>query len=216
MGSEERGKNRLGPHAKWAIVVTGLVVSALLYGLFMAGSPQRARQMQFDSRRVEDLRQVSNAVSAHYNETGRLPVGLGELGWTDDDRLADPATGELYEYEAVSDTGYRLCAEFSYSSAEAEAAGERYYYGRIAPVKSDGSYIDGQYESGRHCWDLKVKESGCRLLTDPGTGVVDCFGCAMGTCKTAPKGWEPYVRSPEMMGIPYACFESETGCALAQ
>jgi len=58
--------------------------------------------------------------------------------------------------------------------------------------------------------------STCDLLQDPESGKVDCFGCAGGTCTSAPSGWVMYSQADGSMGIPYACYETESGCALAQ
>jgi len=56
--------------------------------------------------------------------------------------------------------------------------------------------------------------SQCVLLQNPASGQIDCFGCVKDICKDAPAGWVIYQK-PEI-GIPYACFASETGCQLAQ
>jgi hypothetical protein len=54
----------------------------------------------------------------------------------------------------------------------------------------------------------------CVLLQNPETQEVDCFGCVNDKCKDASRSWILYEK-PEI-GIPYACFESEQGCGLAQ
>lgn len=60
----------------------------------------------------------------------------------------------------------------------------------------------------------KLRYQECVLLQDPKTGQIDCFGCSNDICKDAPATWLPY--QAREMGIPYACFESEQGCQLAQ
>ncbi len=60
----------------------------------------------------------------------------------------------------------------------------------------------------------KLRYEGCVLLQNPKTLEVDCFGCANGVCKDAPKDWVLYEK-PEI-GAPYACYETEQGCQLAQ
>jgi len=54
----------------------------------------------------------------------------------------------------------------------------------------------------------------CILLKNSKTGQVDCFGCANNICKDATKDWIIYQKPA--VGIPYACFKSTQGCALAQ
>ena len=62
--------------------------------------------------------------------------------------------------------------------------------------------------------EKKARYEQCVLLQDPQTLKVDCFGCVNNICKDAPTNWVLYEK-PEV-GIPYACFESEQGCSLAQ
>lgn len=60
---------------------------------------------------------------------------------------------------------------------------------------------------------------GCTLRRDPSTpGAVDCFGCAGTVCTTPGPGWEPWDGPDEdgYVGIPYSCYETPDGCALAQ
>lgn len=69
------------------------------------------------------------------------------------------------------------------------------------------------------CPETETQISGCRLMKDKKTGEVDCFGCAGGTCKNPPSAaWEEYAmpQDPGYIGIPYACFETGSGCELAQ
>ena len=55
----------------------------------------------------------------------------------------------------------------------------------------------------------------CKLMKNPKTGVVGCYGCANGTCTKLPTGWEDYAPPQAGVGIPYACFAGK-GCELAQ
>lgn len=56
----------------------------------------------------------------------------------------------------------------------------------------------------------------CQLYRNEQTGQVQCFGCAQGTCTTPELGFEPYELPPDYVGIPYACYPTPQGCALAQ
>lgn len=62
--------------------------------------------------------------------------------------------------------------------------------------------------------EKKARYEQCVLLQDPQTLKVDCFGCSQGKCKDAPTSWVLFDKP--QTGIPYACFESEAGCQLAQ
>lgn len=60
--------------------------------------------------------------------------------------------------------------------------------------------------------------SSCALMRDTSNGAVDCFGCAGTVCSTLGPGWEPWDVPMEdgYVGIPYSCYETPDGCALAQ
>mgnify|MGYP006300555451 CR=1 FL=1 len=66
----------------------------------------------------------------------------------------------------------------------------------------------------RQSGEKKLRYEECILLQNPQGTQVDCFGCANGHCKDAPIDWIPY--QPPEIGIPYACYETEQGCQLAQ
>jgi uncharacterized protein DUF5671 len=96
-------------------------------GLVWTGTPAVERVRQFDARRVDDLRRI-------YDETMRLSFGSGwdnpavplvqsgPLPPTLDDiarravgvrpRIADPETGQRYEYRVTGPTSFELCAVF--------------------------------------------------------------------------------------------------------
>jgi hypothetical protein len=60
------------------------------------------------------------------------------------------------------------------------------------------------------------KKNGCILMKESSTGKVDCFGCGSRVCKDPAPGWQEYVLPSDYVGIPYACYDTPQGCALAQ
>ncbi len=61
----------------------------------------------------------------------------------------------------------------------------------------------------------KLRYETCTLLQSPDGSQVDCFGCVNGeNCKDAPIDWVLYEKPA--VGIPYACYEEEEKCELAQ
>lgn len=269
-----------------------LVVAAAMTGLYLSGSPSKERLRQFDTRRANDLQQISYAVNSFYAKYGRLPESLGELAGGDYgvQSVHDPKSGQPYEYRVVTPETYELCGVFAL-----EADGQQQYYPGLRPVAVPsetvplGKLLNPSEEfyrhgSGRTCFSINEvptafgqvcgpnyscpayqscvilpnattpvcvppsKEcdaagcpgrclitesfparvrcdadggqpvSDCRLMRDPKSGSVNCFGCARGLCSDPPAGWSEY-RAPQeagQVGIPYACFESEKGCSLAQ
>jgi hypothetical protein len=66
---------------------------------------------------------------------------------------------------------------------------------------------------------LPQPASDCRLMRDPQSGKVGCFGCTPKSCSNPPAGWENYdaPQKDGYMGIPYSCYaDPNAGCQLAQ
>ena len=97
------------------LAVVVVVVSAIIAGLVVSGSPSEQRLLRADERRVSDLRQLSGSIQRYFVDTQRLPPDLGTLvnGWVSTEVPRDPQTGQSYDYEIGDDRAYRLCAVFS-------------------------------------------------------------------------------------------------------
>jgi len=117
-----------------AIVV--LVAVAVVFGMYMAGSPNQARQERIDNERSNRLSTLSNDIANYYRSQDSLPETLQSLQAKDESRYKDPETGEWFVYEQTSDNAFTLCATFATKS-------EQPYYGpnvRYIPTP------DGQYQ----------------------------------------------------------------------
>jgi hypothetical protein len=114
-----------------AAAATTLVVLALGAGAYVIGSPADARVYRMDQRRVDDLRQLSYAMSAYWTTHKALPPSLDSLpsdGWSSA-RLRDPETGTAYELTLVQDSTYSLCATFRRASEDdGQAFRDRWFH----------------------------------------------------------------------------------------
>jgi len=112
---DESPTPRPGGTPQLARVAGAIVVIVALTGMWLAGSPARARRQELDQRRVRDLNNLSNAVGAEMSSFGRFPPTLGALVHgrpRADLSLADPVTHVPYDYAVVDSTHYQLCATF--------------------------------------------------------------------------------------------------------
>jgi len=127
------------------ITVITLVVVVVAYGLYLTGSPEYQRQVRFDERRVEDLQQISRAISSYHDQAGRLPNSLEALEPLDlyVSSIMDPKTGELYEYIITGQLSYDICAVFESDSSFAQ------------PQRFPGLET-WEYEAGRQCFSREV------------------------------------------------------------
>ncbi|MGE5565940.1 MAG: hypothetical protein ACM3YN_07295 [Parcubacteria group bacterium] len=107
------------------VASTLLVVTVVIIGVYLMGSPRQARVRGLDRQRIQTLTQLSNAFDGYGYEGRPLPKSLqvlaGERPGIEPADLRDPETGAPYEYRATSARSYELCARFGGSSAPDEA-----------------------------------------------------------------------------------------------
>jgi len=110
------------------ILIALLVIATVAVGLIVVGGPEAGRMEKRDESRIADLRKLGTFVQcvADLNQN-TLPEVLGQNTECNKDiRLADPFTDTPYQYEKVSQTTYRLCAEM-------EVPDRTYYIARFEP-----------------------------------------------------------------------------------
>ena len=123
----------------------GVVVSSVIGGFLLLGSPVQERVRRLDNRRVDDLGKIRRATDLYWTRHGRLPSSLQELsqepGVVVNSR--DPGATQRYEYRVLSISTYELCASFERNSGE-----ER--YGIDKDFWSHGA--------GRQCFQLEARD----------------------------------------------------------
>jgi hypothetical protein len=134
---------RLTGHHVLVGAVVLVVVAAIAAGIVMIGSPDDARALRMDGRRVEDLQGIERAVNFYRSNKGRIPASLDELGREPGVRIAnDPATGVPYSYRPAGAAAFELCGTFERDSVPRVAAGVDQW----------------EHPAGRHCFTLTVRE----------------------------------------------------------
>lgn len=125
------------------------VIVAVLYGLFLIGTPAQQRQIKFDQQRVSDLQSISSAINAYWNNNNILPSGLGVLLGKQDyfvSSLKDPKTQEMYEYNILGERQYELCANFETESSQNQDFN----------VTKPASEERWNYNQGRNCFQRET------------------------------------------------------------
>ena len=125
---------------------TLIVIAAFSVGLGLAGTPSKQRRMEADRKRIEDLRNLGNAINLWIQRSPNtaLPVTLADLkGGV---HAADPETNAAYEYHPKPGTTYELCADFFVPSGDEQA---RFGY-------RSGFWEHG---SGRSCFVLDASKA---------------------------------------------------------
>ena len=123
-------------------VLIVVVAAAVTTGIVIIGSPGEERTRRLDTRRVSDLRQISQSVEVYHTRQQRVPASLDEL--SQEPGLAigarDPVTGQPYGYRNIDSGSYELCAIFDRETTE---------------VRSDF----WSHGSGMQCFTLTMKQT---------------------------------------------------------
>ena len=98
----------------------------------------RSARCRLDDRRTADLITLAGAVDVFWTRHQRLPASLDELRSEPVGRLdlQDPSSGRSYEYRALAERSYEVCAVFERDSAAARPPGSRAACGRTGPGAS--------------------------------------------------------------------------------
>ena len=138
----------------WAIIA--VVIAAIVFGFYVAGSPTSRRTERFDERRVNDLSVIQSQVINYWQNKSSLPPDLDVLRSDIMNFIipVDPKTKQPYEYHVLSSLSFELCANF-----ETEKRGED-PYGRemIKPVMPDGMgrFSTWDHGVGRTCFERTI------------------------------------------------------------
>jgi hypothetical protein len=101
-----------------------VVLGAVVLGLLVLGGPEEERARRLDDRRVTDLVGISVAIDLYWTRHMRLPESLDVLASEPGVRISvtDPIDTEVYEYRALDDVRYEVCARFAEGSTGMSAA----------------------------------------------------------------------------------------------
>lgn len=142
--------------------VIGLVVIAIVFGFFIAGSPFQQRAFRMDEQRIQDLQTIQWQIVSFWQNKGRLPATLDQLK----DSISgfvpptDPQTKVAYDYRALGSLTFSLCADF-------EASGS-WESGPMLPEAVDSVEYrmnNWQHEAGRACFERTIDPDIYRLPT---------------------------------------------------
>lgn len=96
------------------ILIGAIVAVLVILGIVIVGGPETGRIEMRDHERIENLADLADYVACLADAGGKtLPEALSRsAACPPDTRFDDPFTGQPYRYERVTDTSFRLCAEF--------------------------------------------------------------------------------------------------------
>ncbi len=95
-------------------IIGGLSIAAIISGLITAGGPARGRAEARDDARVSQLYKAASHIRclAKQNENQLPETATPHIECPDHERLADPFSGEAFEYSVNGPNDFRICATF--------------------------------------------------------------------------------------------------------
>ncbi|OGN01230.1 MAG: hypothetical protein A3G51_01005 [Candidatus Yanofskybacteria bacterium RIFCSPLOWO2_12_FULL_43_11b] len=154
-----KGKKSLNWISVYKWVVVAVVILAVGFGFYVAGSPANQRMIRFDERRVNDLSALQNQIINYWQKKNELPQNLSQMA---NDILGivipgDPKTGTPYEYRVLGNLKFELCATFENSNLDQKAAGPKTALREqlIYPY-SGGEMQTWQHNAERTCFNRTI------------------------------------------------------------
>jgi len=141
--------------SKYFAWIAGVIVLTLIViGFILTGSPKQERLMRFDYQRVDALNNIQYQIIYYWQSKQRLPQTLQML----EDPIngfmtpTDPQTGKPYEYTVKGENAFELCAEFNLPSNVQTNIVEP----KIIPVMPGYSAPNWNHEAGRFCFERTI------------------------------------------------------------
>jgi hypothetical protein len=126
-------------------IVSLVVLTAIVTGIVMLGSPAEERARRFDRYLVAQLEDLKTSIYTYYSNHGQLPPSLAELRKeTRSFRVSDNLSpGPDNRYRVLGAEQFELCGTFE----------------RESEPRQPGSGADvWQHPAGAHCFTLKVEK----------------------------------------------------------
>lgn len=141
-------KDKVVGYFSWISLLVVIIVFVASW--FFVQSPQETRKAKIDSEITNDFYQINSAINDYYTLNKKIPENLDLLlaensGYRlSQETIENPSSKEKYEYEAVADDEYKICADFLTSNLEEDFG---MYYSN-----------DYKHDVGRECFSLKLSD----------------------------------------------------------
>jgi len=131
--------------------VLALILTTIIAGFAIMGSPSVQREIRLDQQQVQDLSMVQYQVVEYWRQNEALPAELAvlESDITGFMTPEAPADREPYTYEVRDNRTFALCATFARSS-------EEYGYSMVRDGYGIAGNTSWAHEEGRTCFERTI------------------------------------------------------------
>ena len=130
----------------YCIITLLIILSSIVWGFSVLGSPRTQRLYKYDEQKVSDLTNIKYEIDSYYSLRGILPENLAEMAGSYYISAVDPETDRPYEYLRTSSTTYKICADFNKDSKDQINNSFAYPYGGVSWA----------HPAGHHCFEQVV------------------------------------------------------------
>jgi len=134
----------------WLIII--VVIATIVFGFYIAGSPQSQRLVRFDERKVSDLANIQGQVISYWQAKRILPKTLDDLS-VNFQVPRDPQNSSSYEYIVDSPQVFELCATFNAQATDPSIGYE------TVPIDPKGNSTNWSHGIGRQCFKKTIDPS---------------------------------------------------------
>ncbi|MGQ4660996.1 hypothetical protein [Lysobacter sp. F6437] len=185
---------------RWlAIVASVVVLATVVVAVLVMDSPSVQRDGRLDSRRIDELNRIVQAIDTYVQANATVPPDLATLAAQPGQQLsiADPVTGNAYDYTVDGGRNYTLCAEFVTDTAQVQARG--------GPWNAD----EWNHDVGPQCFSrtATAPKPGSQSSEETGSPEVS------GAVASAPSASEPPAARLALEGEGLRIFVSPSGSA---
>lgn len=134
-------KSKIPVNVAWIFSLT--VLSMLIAGFFIIGSPAKQRALRMDEQRINDLQNIQNEIINYWQNKEILPPDLESLqnNLTGFKAPLDPENQSNYKYTILDNFKFELCAKFSYPN---QSNNRRNDFMPIGPVNENWNHSAGE------------------------------------------------------------------------
>ncbi|HEU4677728.1 MAG TPA: DUF5671 domain-containing protein [Candidatus Paceibacterota bacterium] len=145
-------RTREASSLRYGAAVSILVVLAIVYGFTKIEAPSEVREMNIDRQEVADLQRIEMQVENYHQVNDALPESLTDAFGSLPVPSASAGRG-AYAYELMTEDTYRLCADFTYPTSDAERSPYEVVNPETGVTKTSYSWDHG---AGRWCFERSV------------------------------------------------------------
>jgi Domain of unknown function (DUF5671) len=136
------------------------VVASIIWGFTVMGLPQSQRAQQLDMTRINDLQSIQSQVTYYYQQKNAVPANLAALVDPISNYVIpnDPETKLSYQYEKLSATSFKLCANFATAVNSADGLVQNASVTSLAtyPAMPSGINQNWQHDKGTVCFTRTI------------------------------------------------------------